>query len=356
MDYNKEFQRIILEQQLKRGLDIKKKLIETLKTTDNKEYLEFFLQATDFEGFLKNNDLNLENLKDDEQMKALIEEDSQLIKGLKKTAEERLQQLKEKEKGKDKDDKDKKERTEQDEENDEHTGREHNKEQNSSSIENDMDISKKMPQFKVIAVPVMQRYDSLSYMKYLVRQGTFFMEKIKENIDRCPSPMMLAYMSNNNDFYTRDQMLQRETQRMPFCDEELNMLCEQRIEAAQQVKDTVRQYIEQYRRQFEENQNKKDEEEKTFEDDEEKLQKQEKLSEDDKEQVDARNEKIEEDDRSEEVEQEQDNTPRKSWELSPQQKVEVQKGQQQVAQEYNEGQTNPQLENQQPNVENEMEL
>ena len=48
---------------------------------------------------------------------------------------------------------------------------------------------------------------------------------------------------------------------------------------------------------------------------------------------------------------EQDDTPRKSWELPPQQKAEIQRGQQQVAQEYSERQANPQPEIQQQSVE-----
>ena len=42
------------------------------KITDNKQYLEFFLQATDFEGYLANNEQALEDLGQDEEFKELI--------------------------------------------------------------------------------------------------------------------------------------------------------------------------------------------------------------------------------------------------------------------------------------------
>ena len=57
-------------------------------------------------------------------------------------------------------------------------------------------------------------------------------------------------------------------------------------------------------------------------------------------------EELEQEERDEELQPEskEDDINRKSWELSPQQKVEIQRGQQQLAQEYNERQANPQPE------------
>ena len=75
-EYNNEYQKLILKEQLKRGLKIKTTLMDTLKTTDNKQYLEFFIQATDFEGYLANNEQALEDLGQDEEFKELIEQDS----------------------------------------------------------------------------------------------------------------------------------------------------------------------------------------------------------------------------------------------------------------------------------------
>jgi len=375
--YNTEYQKVILKEQLKRGLKIKTTLMDTLKTTENKQYLEFFLQATDFEGYLANNEQALEDLGQDEEFKELIEQDSELINGLKKTAEDRLEQLKEQDKDKGKENDDEATRDE-DEENDEHNGKSHNKEQNSSTIENDMDQYRDMPYFKTIVVPVMPRYGTDQYyiqsIKANVASSINSMHRIKENIDRCPSPLMLAYMSGERDFFTQIQQFSGTLQNMPQCDEELRMLADEQREAAQQVKDTIDYYIEQYQEKFQESTQKKEDEERTFEDAEEQLQKQEELSEndkeqedireeeleeDDREQEDVREEELEEDDRSEEMtpELEQDDTPRKSWELPPQQKAEIQRGQQQVAQEYNERQANPQPEIQQPSVEGpEMEM
>lgn len=368
--YNTEYQKVILKEQLKRGLKIKTTLMDTLKTTENKQYLEFFLQATDFEGYLANNEQALEDLGQDEEFKELIEQDSELINGLKKTAEDRLEQLKEQEKDNDKDkdkDKDKENDDEatrdEDEKNDEHNEKSHNKEQNSSTIENDMEQYRNMPYFKTIVVPVMPRYGTDKYylqsIKANVASSINSMHRIKENIDRCPSPLMLAYMSGERDFFTQIQQFSGTLQNMPQCDEELRMLADEQRKAAQQVKDTIDYYIEQYQEKFQESTQKKENEERTFEDAEEQLQKQEELSENDKEQEDIKEEELEKDDRSEEVppELEQDDTPRKSWELTPQQKAEIQRGQQQVAQEYNERQANPQLEIQQPSVEGpEMEM
>ena len=359
--------------------------MDTLKTTDNKQYLEFFLQATDFEGYLANNEQALEDLGSDEEFKELIEQDSELINGLKKTAEDRLEQLKEQDKDKDKDknkdeDKDKdpkKETREDDEEKDEQDGRSHNKEQNSSTIENDMDQYRDMPYFKTIVVPVMPRYGSDQYyiqsIKANVASSINSMHRIKENIDRCPSPMMLAYMSSEREFFTQIQQFSGVLKDMPQCDEELSMLADEQREAVQQVKDTIDHYIEQYQQKFQDSSKKKEDEERTFEDAEEQLQKDEELEQDDKEQEmdeeldqdgkeqkkDEKDEELEDDGRDAELEDEleKDDTPRKSWELPPQQKAEVQRGQQQVAQEYNERQANPQPEIQQPSVEGpEMEM
>lgn len=372
-EFNTEYQKVILKEQLKRGLKIKTTLMDTLKTTDNKQYLEFFLQATDFEGYLANNEQALEDLGQDEEFKELIEQDTELINGLKKTAEGRLEQLKEQDKDKDKDknkDKDSERENddelatrEDDEEKDEHTGRSHNEEQNSSTVDFDMDQYRDMPYFKTIVVPVMHRYGTEQYyfqsIKANVASSINSMHRIKENIDRCPSPLMLAYMSGEREFFTQIQQFSGVLQNMPQCDEELRMLADEQREAAQQVKDTIDHYIEQYQEKFQESTQKKEDEERIFEDAEEKLQKQEELSEDDKEQEVAKEEELEEDDRNEEMdsELEQDDTPRKSWELPPQQKAEIQRGQQQVAQEYNERQANLQPEIQQQSVEGpEMEM
>ena len=369
-EYNAEYQKVILKEQLKRGLKIKTTLMDTLKTTDNKQYLEFFLQATDFDGYLANNEQALEDLGQDEEFKELIEQDTELINGLKKTAEDRLEQLKEQYKDKNKEADDETTRDE-DEENDEHNGRSHNKEQNSSTIENDMDQYRDMPYFRTIVVPVMPRYGTDQYyiqsIKANVDSSINSMHRIKENIDRCPSPLMLAYMSGEREFFTQIQQFSGVFQNMPQCDEELRMLADEQREVAQQVKDTIDHYIEQYQEKFQESTQKKEDEERTFEDAEEQLQRQEELSEDNKEQEDVREEEFEEDDReqddvreeieendrSEEIEPEleQDDIPRKSWELPPQQKDEIQRGQQQVAQEYNERQANPQPEIQQQSVE-----
>lgn len=353
-EYNTEYQKVILKEQLKRGLKIKTTLMNTLKTTDNKQYLEFFLQATDFEGYLANNEQALEDLGQDEEFKELIEQDTELINGLKKTAEDRLEQLKEQDKDKNKEADDETTRDE-DEENDEHNGRSHNKEQNSSTIENNMDQYRDMPYFRTIVVSVMPRYGTDQYyiqsIKANVASSINSMHRIKENIDRCPSPLMLAYMSGEREFFTQIQQFSGVLQNMPQCDEELRMLADEQREAAQQVKDTIDHYIEQYQEKFQESTQKKEDEERTFEDAEEQLQRQEELSEDNKEQEDVREEEFEEDDR------EQDDIPRKSWELPPQQKDEIQRGQQQVAQEYNERQANPQPEIQQQSVEDlEMEM
>ena len=368
-EYNTEYQKVILKEQLKRGLKVKTTLMDTLKTTDNEQYLEFFLQATDFDGYLANNEQALEDLGNDEEFKELIEQDTELLNGLKKTAEERLQQLKDKNKDKDKDEEnqqDEKEGTlEEDEEKDEHVGRSHNEEQNSSTIENDMDSYKNTPYFKTVVIPVMPRYGTEQYyvqsIKANVASSINSMHRIKENIDRCPSPMMIAYMSSLGDFFTDVQKLAVATQNMPQCDEELRMLTDQQIEAAQQVKDTVQHYIEQYQQKFQESTKKKDDEEKTLEDAEEQLQKEEELEKDDKTQEELETDAgQQEDEKGENLEPEleqEDETPRKSWELSPQQKVDIQRSSQQVAQEYNERQANPQPEIQEPNVQGpEMEL
>lgn len=366
-EYNTEYQKVILKEQLKRGLKIKTTLMDTLKTTDNKQYLEFFLQATDFDGYLANNEQALEDLGQDEEFKELIEQDTELLNGLKKTAEERLGQLKEQDKDKDKN-KDEDENTstlEDDEEKDEHTGRSHNEAQNSSTLETNMDSYKDTPYFKTVVIPVMPRYGTEQYyvqsIKANVASSINSMHRIKENIDRCPSPMMLAYMSNLEDFFTDIQKLAVETQNMPQCDEELRMLTDQQIEAAQQVKDTVQHYIEQYQQKFQESTKKKDDEEKTLEDAEEQLQQGENLESEDKKQEELEiNSGEQEDEKGENLEPEleqDDETPRKSWELSPQQKVDIQRSSQQVAQEYNERQANPQPEIQEPNVQGtEMEL
>lgn len=60
---------------MKRGLKIKTTLMDTLKTTNNKQYLEIFLQTTDFDGYLINNEQSIKDLGQDEEFKELIEQD-----------------------------------------------------------------------------------------------------------------------------------------------------------------------------------------------------------------------------------------------------------------------------------------
>ena len=170
------------------------------------------------------------------------------------------------------------------------------------------------------------------------------MQRIKANIDRCPSPMMLMYMDGEKEFFDGVQDLARNIQTMPGCDEELKMLTEEQIKAAQDVKDTVDKYIEQYRERAEKDSKDKDEETTSLKEMEDKLQQQE-----DKEKDEKETDELEQED--EELEQDDDSTPRKSWELPPKQKEEIQRSTQQVAQEHMERQANPQPVQEQPTIE-----
>ena len=264
----------------------------------------------------------------------------------------------------------KEETTEEDEEKDEYAGRSHNEEQNSSTIENNMDSYKNTPYLKTVAVP---QYGTEQYYVQIIKANVTStinsMHQIKESIDKCPSPMMIAYMSSLEDFYTDGYNFAIAIQNMPRCDEELKMLTNQQIEAIQQVKDTVEHYIEQYQQKFQESTNKKDEEEETLEDAKEQLQQGKHFEKDDKkqEELEADSEHLEDKRKNWEDEEkdsnlkskleQDDEISRKSWELSPQQKIDIQRNSQQVAQEYNEKQNNSQPEIQNHNVpEPEMEL
>ena len=104
MDYNEyrnEYQKIILKESLKRGISVKQRLMETIRNSDKQEMLELFLQTNDFDGQIKSDELMLQDLGDDEEFKELIENDIEATKELKKTAEDRLKELKEQEKDKD---------------------------------------------------------------------------------------------------------------------------------------------------------------------------------------------------------------------------------------------------------------
>ena len=144
MDYNEyrnEYQKIILKESLKRGISVKQRLMETIRNSDKQEMLELFLQTNDFDGQIKSDELMLQDLGDDEEFKELIENDIEATKELKKTAEDRLKELKEQEKDKDeeKEQDDEKWQESEDDEHDEHSGKAHNSEQNSSSVNNDVE-------------------------------------------------------------------------------------------------------------------------------------------------------------------------------------------------------------------------
>lgn len=381
MDYNEyrnEYQKVILKESLKRGLSVKQRLMETIRNSDKKEMLELFLQTNDFDGQIKSDELMLQDLGDDEEFKELIENDIEATKELKKTAEDRLKELKEQEQEKDKDEEDKDKDKEQDDEkgqeseddeHDEHSGKAHNSEQNSSLVNNDVENYQDIQFIMPISRDRFPVYGSQEYyvanIKHQVNISINLMQRIKANIDRCPSPMMLMYMDGEKEFFDSVQALARNIQTMPGCDEELKMLTEEQIKAAQDVKDTVDKYIEQYRERAEKDSKDKDEETTSLEEMEDKLQQQEDKDKDEKEtdELEQEDEELEQDDdglekeddgleqESEELEQDDDSTPRKSWELPPKQKEEIQRSTQQVAQEHMERQANPQPVQEQPTIE-----
>lgn len=351
MDYNEyrnEYQKIILKESLKRGIAVKQRLTETIRNSDKKEMLELFLQTNDFDGQIKSDELMLQDLGDDEEFKELIENDIEATKELKKTAEDRLKELKEQEKDKDEEDKDKdkdqddeKGQESEDDEHDEHSGKAHNSEQNSSLVNNDMDNYQDLQFTMPITRNRFATYGSQEYyvanIKFNLMKSINSLHQIKMNVEKCPSPMMLAYMSSEREFFDYLQDFSRNLQTMPGCDEELKMLANEQIKAAQEVKDTVDKYIEQYKERAEKDSKDKDEETTSLEEMEDKLQQQEDKEKDEKE--------------TDELEQDDDSTPRKSWELPPKQKEEIQRSTQQVAQEHMERQANPQPVQEQPTIE-----
>lgn len=367
MDYNEyrnEYQKIILKESLKRGISVKQRLMETIRNSDKQEMLELFLQTNDFDGQIKSDELMLQDLGDDEEFKELIENDIEATKELKKTAEDRLKELKEQEKDKDeeKEQDDEKWQESEDDEHDEHSGKAHNSEQNSSSVNNDVENYQDIQFIMPISRDRFPVYGSQEYyvanIKHQVNISINLMQRIKANIDRCPSPMMLMYMDGEKEFFDGVQDLARNIHTMPGCDEELKMLTEEQIKAAQDVKDTVDKYIEQYRERAEKDSKDKDEETTSLKEMEDKLQQQEDKEKDEKEtdELEQEDEELEQDDdgleqESEELEQDDDSTPRKSWELPPKQKEEIQRSTQQVAQEHMERQANPQPVQEQPTIE-----
>ncbi len=367
MDYNEyknEYQKIILKESFKRGISVKQRLMETIRSSDKQEMLEIFLQTNDFDGQIKYDELMLQDLGDDDEFKELIEKDVEATKELKETAEDRLKNLKEQEKDNDKEDKDKEQDDEklqesEDDEHDEHSGKDHDSEQNSSLVNNDVKKYQDTQIITPISTNKFPVYGSQEYyvdnIKYKVNIMINSMQKIKANIDRCPSPMMLMYMDGEREVFDSVQGLAITIQNMPGCDEELKMLTEKQIKAAQDVKDTVDKYIEQYRERNEREEKglkDKDEEKTSLKEMEDELQQQEGKDEDKREKNEYKQDGEGPEQETEELEQDDDNnTHRKSWELSPKQKEEVQISTRQVAQEHMERQANPQPVQEQPTIE-----
>lgn len=367
MDYNEyknEYQKIILKESFKRGISVKQRLMETIRSSDKQEMLEIFLQTNDFDGQIKYDELMLQDLGDDDEFKELIEKDVEATKELKETAEDRLKNLKEQEKDNDKEDKDKEQDDEklqesEDDEHDEHSGKDHDSEQNSSLVNNDVKKYQDTQIITPISTNKFPVYGSQEYyvdnIKYKVNIMINSMQKIKANIDRCPSPMMLMYMDGEREVFDSVQELAITIQNMPGCDEELKMLTEKQIKAAQDVKDTVDKYIEQYRERNEREEKglkDKDEEKTSLKEMEDELQQQEGKDEDKREKNEYKQDGEGPEQETEELEKDDDNnTHRKSWELSPKQKEEVQISTRQVAQEHMERQANPQPVQEQPTIE-----
>lgn len=353
MDYNEyrnEYQKVILKESLRRGVSIKQRLMDTIRNSDRQDLLELFIQTNDFEGKITSDELMLADLGDDEEFKELIENDIETTKELKKTAEDRLRELKEQNKDKENDDSEKdkdnkqgQEQENEDEEYDEHSGKAHNSEQDSSLVNNDMEDYQDL-QFVYMPRNRFQTYDSQEYyvsnIKFNVMRTINSLNRIKMNVDMCPSPMMLAYLSGDKELFDSMQDLGRNIQTMPGCDEQLRMLATEQMKVAQEVKDTVDKYIQQYQQRAQEDSKNKDEGTTSLEEMEQTLQQEDEVKGKENEQ------------QNDELGQGDESTPSKSWELPPKQKEAIQISTQQVAKDYMERQANPQPQIEENVVEN----
>ena len=133
------------------------------------------------------------------------------------------------------------------------------------------------------------------------------LQRIKKSIDMCPSPTMIATVSLQRELFDNVQNVSRNIQTMPGGDEQLRTLTIEQTELAQEIKDTIDRYIEQYKQRTQEEPKGKAERET-----------------------------------SKEEREENKRMPRKSWELSPEEKNEIQISTQKVAKDYNKSQGNPQ--------------
>lgn len=335
MEYNTEYQKVILKEQLRRGVPIKEALIDTIKNTDKKDVLEMFIMSNDFEGQIARNDEMLALLEDDPEFEELFANDSKVIAELKKTAEDRLKTLQEQDREngeREEKEQDGELKQKEDDEHDERTGRGYNKEQDSSTITNEQDNQYRIPYPNFFSRNQMPVYGSEEFyiqnIKFNVKSCINSMHTIKTNVDLCPSPMMLSYLSSCKDVFDNNIKLGVAIQQMPNCDAELMMLSDELIRQSQLVIDTVNKYVEQYRQKTEKEISEKENDEQKLEQTKDGLEQQE----------------LQDDKKTLEIQQEEqvNSTPRKSWELSPEQKAEIQTGAQQISQEYNENQTNPQ--------------
>lgn len=338
-EYRTQYQKVMLKETLKKGITIKQKCIDVVINLDKQVGLELLFRINDFDGIIMFDKFMLADLGDDDEFKEIIENDIKITKELKKTAENRLRELKEQNRYKENDNSEKdndgnQEQANREEEYEKYFGKAQNSEGETYLLNNDMENYQDM-RFTDILENRFQTYGSQKYyisnMKFNVMRIINNLQGIKMNVDMCHSPMMITYIKGEMKSFDSIQELGRTIQEMPECDEQLGMLAAEQIKVAQELKNTINKYIEQYQQKNQENLKSKGEEVASVEENKKRLKQGDELKDKENEQ------------QKEKLEQEDEKVPKKSWELSPKQKEAIQISTQQVAKDYMERQDNTKI-------------
>jgi len=341
MDYTEDFEKVLLKQSIKHSMDISEDLKGVIQKTTKTATLEKFLNYHDFAGqILLKEDMLAHFEKDDPEIAELIEKNIESIKSLKGEAEKRLAQLK----GKDEKDKD----SEEAEYDETRTGEEKSDDEEKPEEEKDAldraaataeevhnnressGVSVDSPSLS----PFERREYLLQCIKYETRRGTDLLNQIKSNvIEHADNSIMVGLNVGFKPVIDRDIALFTKIKSEPYVDPELQMLCEERIKVATELKQEIDKQVEALKQ--------KQEKDKENTDDLENSKKELEAEEDERDsQEKGEGEKPELEPEAEEKE-DSDENPRKAWELTPDEKTEVQQGQVKTGKEYSERGTEP---------------
>lgn len=216
IDYKNDYQKIMFTESLKKGLLIKKILLNTLSKTDNILALKTFLKETPFDSLIIYNNDMINNFREDPEVLNLLLENSDLIKNLKTYAENRLDILQEFE--------------DLNNENDNST----TKISDSENKYEEYDFN--VPNFSSNSK---NEKTQINRIKFNVLSTINSLNTIKKNLINFPSGDMITYLSGEKSNFLNIQKLSLTIQKTPECDEETLYLAQKQFSASQDVLDLI---------------------------------------------------------------------------------------------------------------------